>query len=72
MSSIETTRAELKKLPDAYLTIVYSLTKYHERYKMTKLIHDELTARNFTNTDIQGIDANFTDLYQRILNGEVS
>lgn len=72
MSALVETKENLRKLPSATLCMLYTISKYHERYKFLSLIQTELITRGFDNAGLEHMDVNQSGLYDQILTGEIS
>ena len=54
--------------PNAVLVMLYSLSRYHEKFNLTKWCMDELIKRGFKKEDFYQFDTNFTNFYDQMLN----
>ena len=57
-----------KETNNAHLIMLYSIGRYHEKYRFTKMAFEELKARGFSDTDLSGFDANFSGFYDTLIN----
>lgn len=53
---------------DAAVAIIYSISKYHEKYRMTKWALEEIERRGMTKGDIAYFDDQFSLFYDQMLN----
>lgn len=56
-----------KEAPNASVVMLYALSKYHEKYKVTEWCMRLLTDRGFTKDDIKHFDKNFIDFYDQMI-----
>ena len=72
MSALTETKDTLRTMNNASLCWLYTVTKYHERYKFLSLLQTELLVRGFENADLDLIDSSQSVLYEKILNGQIA
>lgn len=56
-----------KDAPNTSLVILYSLSRYHEKYNLTQWVMEELSARGFTKDAMGDFDTNFSNFYDQML-----
>ena len=64
----EPIRKQISELASAQLVMLYSISRYHEKYRFTQWVLEELITRDFTEFDIQAFDNNFSEFYNSLLN----
>jgi len=64
----ESFNAFAKDAQSVAIVMLYSLSKFHEKYKVTEWCMRVLTERGFKKADLRGFDDNFTDFYQQMIN----
>lgn len=57
----------VKDMPNACVVMLYSLSRYHEKYIFTSWVQKELAARGFKNFDLQQFDSQFSEFYDMLL-----
>lgn len=61
----------LKSAPhDVVLGMMYSIAKYHERYRLTQWCLDALKSRGHTPEEIAALDIAFSPFYNAVLTQE--
>lgn len=50
------------------IVMLYALSKYHEKYKVTEWCMKILTEKGFEKQDLKGFDKHFIDFYHQMLN----
>ena len=58
----------VKDMPNASLVMLYSLSRYHEKYIFTSWVQKELAMRGFKNADLSSFDTEFSNFYHMLLN----
>jgi hypothetical protein len=53
--------------PTDLVTFIFSLSKYHQKFKLTQWCKTELDKRNFDNDTLESWDEAFQKFYQLIL-----
>lgn len=60
--------ANLKETNVAQLCVLYSIARYHEKFKFAKFALEELVNKGFTKQDIFEFDTNFSNFYDALIN----
>lgn len=63
-------KQNLKQTITHQLIMLYSISKYHEKYHFTQWVLDELLQRGLSKKDVDGFDEHFSKLYDRLINSE--
>jgi hypothetical protein len=53
--------------PHVALAMIYALSKYYEKYKVTEWCMKILTARGYQKSDLKEFDDNFIDFFDQML-----
>jgi len=59
-----------KGAADVAIVMIYSISKYHEKYKLTSYAMKELEKRGYRKEDLAFFDENWTKFYDTMLNQE--
>jgi hypothetical protein len=57
-----------KETNNAQLIMLYSIGRYHEKYRFTNMAFKELKSRGFGETDLNGFDSKFSAFYDSLIN----
>lgn len=57
----------LKGMPHALLMSIYCISKFHEKFRVTKACMDELERRGFLKVDMKDFDQQFDAFYRQML-----
>jgi hypothetical protein len=68
--SEESAREALKAMPTEVLVCFYSISKYHEKYKFTLWVVEELEERRTPKESLNEIDKEIQDFYDALLTQE--
>lgn len=68
MNQEDVLRENLKNTPDAQLLILYSIGRYHEKFKFTKIVMEVLNEKGYQGADLFGFDSRFADFYHGLIN----
>lgn len=58
----------IKDAPNATLVMLYSLSRIHEKFKITSWAMTELEKRGFKKEDFAKFDENFSEFYMQMIN----
>jgi hypothetical protein len=53
--------------PDAAIAMIYSLSKYHEKYRVTEWCMDILMKRGYVKEDMKGFSKDFTNFLHQMI-----
>jgi hypothetical protein len=56
-----------KEAPNSSLAMLYALSRYHEKYKVTEWCMKLLTSRGFTKEHLKDFDKSFIDFYDQMI-----
>lgn len=60
--------ANLKETHVLHLPLIYSIARYHEKFRFAKLVLAELTSRGLSNKEVFDFDSNFSNFYDSLIN----
>lgn len=60
----------LKTTNSAQLIILYSIGRYHEKYRFTKMAFEELNDRGYSEIDLNGFDEKFSAFYDTLIHSK--
>lgn len=56
--------------PNSAIVMIYSITRYHEKFLVTAWAMKELEKRGFNKKDLDVFDTQFSNFYYQLLNQE--